>query len=71
VGGILDGPLAFDNAVSAEATKTEGIVSPVAGRADIFLVPDLEAGNSSRNNSFIWEKRTLLAYCSALAFLSF
>jgi phosphate acetyltransferase/phosphate butyryltransferase len=44
-GGILDGPLAFDNAVSAEAAKTKGIVSPVAGRADIFVVPDLEAGN--------------------------
>ena len=44
-GGILDGPLAFDNAVSAEAAKTKGIVSPVAGQADIFVVPDLEAGN--------------------------
>ena len=44
-GGILDGPLAFDNAVSEEAAKTKGIVSPVAGKADIFVVPDLEAGN--------------------------
>lgn len=44
-GGILDGPLAFDNAVSDEAAKTKGIVSQVAGRADIFVVPDLEAGN--------------------------
>jgi len=44
-GGILDGPLAFDNAVSEEAAATKGIVSPVAGRADIFIVPDLEAGN--------------------------
>ncbi|RED36226.1 phosphate acetyltransferase/phosphate butyryltransferase [Rhodopseudomonas thermotolerans] len=44
-GGILDGPLAFDNAVSEEAAKTKGIVSLVAGRADIFVVPDLEAGN--------------------------
>jgi len=44
-GGILDGPLAFDNAVSVEAARTKGIVSPVAGRADIFVVPDLEAGN--------------------------
>lgn len=44
-GGILDGPLAFDNAVSVEAAKTKGIISPVAGMADIFLVPDLEAGN--------------------------
>ena len=44
-GGVLDGPLAFDNAVSEEAAKTKGIVSPVAGRADILVVPDLEAGN--------------------------
>jgi H+-transporting ATPase len=40
-----NGPLAFDNAVSAESAKTKGITSPVAGRADIFVVPDLEAGN--------------------------
>jgi phosphate acetyltransferase/phosphate butyryltransferase len=44
-GGIVDGPLAFDNAVSEEAAQTKGIVSPVAGRADILVVPDLEAGN--------------------------
>ena len=44
-GGILDGPLAFDNAVSFEAAKTKGINSPVAGQADILVVPDLEAGN--------------------------
>ncbi|WP_264656870.1 bifunctional enoyl-CoA hydratase/phosphate acetyltransferase [Azospirillum canadense] len=44
-GGILDGPLAFDNAISAEAAKTKGITSDVAGKADILLVPDLEAGN--------------------------
>jgi phosphate acetyltransferase/phosphate butyryltransferase len=44
-GGILDGPLAFDNAVSEEAAKIKGIVSPVAGLADIFVAPDLEAGN--------------------------
>jgi phosphate acetyltransferase len=44
-GGILDGPLAFDNAVSEEAAKIKGIVSRVAGRADIFVVPDLDAGN--------------------------
>ena len=44
-GGILDGPLAFDNAVSLEAARTKGIVSPVAGQADILLVPDIEAGN--------------------------
>ena len=44
-GGILDGPLAFDNAISAEAAKTKGIKSAVAGDPDILLVPDLEAGN--------------------------
>jgi phosphate butyryltransferase len=44
-GGLLDGPLAFDNAVNEAAAAEKGIVSPVAGRADILLVPDLEAGN--------------------------
>jgi phosphate acetyltransferase len=44
-GGILDGPLAFDNAVSLEAARAKGIRSAVAGRADVFIVPDLEAGN--------------------------
>jgi phosphate acetyltransferase len=44
-GGILDGPLAFDNAVSEQAAKTKKIESPVAGRADVLIVPDLEAGN--------------------------
>jgi phosphate butyryltransferase len=44
-GGLLDGPLAFDNAISQEAAKTKGIRSEVSGDADILLVPDLEAGN--------------------------
>jgi len=44
-GAVIDGPLAFDNAISKEAARIKGIVSPVAGLADIFLVPDLEAGN--------------------------
>ena len=44
-GGILDGPLAFDNAVSIEAARTKNINSPVAGNADVLLVPNLEAGN--------------------------
>ena len=44
-GGILDGPLAFDNAVSREAASIKGIISPVAGDADILLVPDVESGN--------------------------
>lgn len=45
VGGILDGPLAFDNAVSLVAAKTKGIVSAVAGNADILVAPDIESGN--------------------------
>ncbi len=44
-GGVLDGPLAFDNAISAQAAQIKNIVSPVAGDADILLVPDLESGN--------------------------
>jgi phosphotransacetylase len=44
-GGILDGPLAFDNAISKEAAETKGIESEVAGDPDILVVPDLEAGN--------------------------
>jgi phosphotransacetylase/acyl dehydratase len=44
-GGILDGPLAFDNAIDERAARTKGIKSPVAGRADILVAPDLEAGN--------------------------
>ena len=44
-GAILDGPLAFDNAISEQAARTKKIASPVAGKADILLVPDLEAGN--------------------------
>ncbi|MEY2734976.1 MAG: hypothetical protein RLZ58_385 [Pseudomonadota bacterium] len=44
-GGLLDGPLAFDNAISARAAEIKGIHSPVAGDADILVVPDIEAGN--------------------------
>ena len=44
-GGILDGPLAFDNAISAQAAKTKGIISQVSGDVDILLAPDLEAAN--------------------------
>jgi phosphotransacetylase len=44
-GGLLDGPLAFDNAISRDAAKTKGIVSEVAGDPDILLAPDLESGN--------------------------
>jgi phosphate acetyltransferase len=44
-GGVLDGPLAFDTAVSAEAARIKELSSPVAGKADVLLVPDLESGN--------------------------
>jgi phosphotransacetylase len=44
-GALLDGPLAFDNAISAQAAEIKGIKSQVAGNPDILLVPDLEAGN--------------------------
>jgi phosphate acetyltransferase len=44
-GGILDGPLAFDTAVSVKAAKIKKLVSPVTGQADILVVPDLESGN--------------------------
>jgi phosphate acetyltransferase len=44
-GAILDGPLALDNAISPEAAQIKKIVSPVAGRANVLIVPDLEAGN--------------------------
>ena len=53
-GGILDGPLAFDNAISTDAAKTKGIKSTVAGDPDILLAPDLEAGNIlAKNLSFL------------------
>lgn len=49
-GGILDGPLAFDNAISPESVKNKGIVSQVAGEADIIVVPDIESGNMLYKN---------------------
>jgi phosphate acetyltransferase len=49
-GGVLDGPLAFDNAIDPEAARIKGIKSPVAGQAQILVVPDLEAGNMLAKN---------------------
>lgn len=49
-GGLLDGPLAFDNAVDEEAARIKGIKSEVAGRAQILVVPDLESGNMLAKN---------------------
>jgi phosphate acetyltransferase len=50
VGGLLDGPLAFDNAIDPEAARIKGIRSEVAGRAQILVVPDLAAGNMLAKN---------------------
>ena len=50
VGGVLDGPLALDNAISPEAARVKGIDSKVAGRAQILVVPNLEAGNMLAKN---------------------
>ncbi|HTY68337.1 MAG TPA: bifunctional enoyl-CoA hydratase/phosphate acetyltransferase [Alphaproteobacteria bacterium] len=58
-GGLVDGPLAFDNAVSEEAAKEKGIVSPVAGKANILLVPDLVSGN------MVAKQLTYLAHADA------
>lgn len=44
-GAVLDGPLAFDNAISPAAARSKGLASPVAGQADVLIVPDLESGN--------------------------
>jgi phosphate acetyltransferase len=55
-GAILDGPLAFDNAVDPEAARIKGIKSEVAGRAQILLVPDLEAGNMLAKNLSLMAK---------------
>jgi phosphate acetyltransferase len=53
-GGLIDGPLAMDNAISLEAAKIKGIRSAVAGRAQILVAPDLEAGNMlAKNLSFL------------------
>jgi len=45
IGGIVDGPLGFDNAISKEAAKHKGVESPVSGEVDIILVPNIESGN--------------------------
>jgi phosphotransacetylase len=49
-GAIVDGPLAFDNAISAEAARDKGIVSPVSGDVDVVVVPDLDSGNILSKN---------------------
>ena len=69
--GILDGPLAFDNAIDPEAARIKGIQSPVAGRAHILVVPDLEAGNMlAKNLHLSWPKPIPRASCWGPAFPS-
>jgi len=60
-GGLLDGPLAFDNAISPQAVADKGIVSEVAGSADILMVPDIEAGN------MLAKQLTFLSHADAAA----
>lgn len=61
-GCLVDGPFAFDNAVSVEAAKAKGISSPVAGNADIIVVPDLTVGNSiTKAISYIGKKTVVAA----------
>lgn len=59
-GCIVDGPLAFDNAVSKEAAEIKGIKSPVAGQADIILVPNLSVGNAlTKSITYVAEKEVI------------
>jgi phosphotransacetylase len=67
-GGVLDGPLAFDNAISAEAAKIKGITSEVAGDPDILLVPDLEAGNILAKQLSYLANADSAGSCSARAY---
>ena len=66
-GGILDGPLAFDNAIDPEAARIKGIKSEVAGHVQIMVVPDLEAGNMLAKNSRFSPRRIPQVSCSARA----
>ncbi len=57
-GAIIDGPLAFDNAISATAAREKGIVSPVSGDADVVVAPDLDSGNIlSKNLEYLAQAR--------------
>jgi len=60
-GCIVDGPFAFDNAVSKEAAKAKGIISPVAGQADIIVVPNLTVGNTLTKSITYIAKKTVVA----------
>lgn len=65
-GGILDGPLALDNAINLTAAQIKHINSPVAGYADILVVPDLEAGqHAGQEPDLFWPTPMPLASCWA------
>ena len=64
-GGLLEGPLAFDSAVDPEAARIKGITSPVAGHAQVLVVPDIEAGNMLAKNLSSSRMPTPPASCSA------
>ena len=65
-GGILDGPLALDNAISPESAAIKKIASPVAGRANVLIVPNLESGQHARQEPGASSpRRTRRASCSA------
>jgi phosphate acetyltransferase len=66
-GALLDGPLALDNAISPEAAAIKKIASPVAGRANVLVVPDLEAGNMLAKSMSFLSAPTPLASCWARA----
>ena len=67
-GALLDGPLAFDNAIDPEAARIKGIKSEVAGQAQILVVPDLEAGNMLAKNLTFMAKANRPASCLEPAF---
>jgi phosphotransacetylase len=67
-GGILDGPLAFDTAVSVKAAAIKGLVSPVTGQADILVVPIWKAATCWPSNWSTWAERNWPASCSARGF---
>ena len=69
-GALLDGPLAFDNAIDLEAARIKGIKSEVAGRAQILVVPDLESGNMLAKNLIYFAKADAAGSCSGHACLS-
>ena len=69
-GALLDGPLALDNAISPEAAAIKKISSPVAGRANVLVVPDLEAGTCSPRACHFWLTPMRPASCSVRGFRS-